>query len=286
MRRFWRNPLSLTGSIILFLLLLLAVLAPFLAPPNYPDPYSIPRRGFAASPQPPGPGIPWGTAEGGYDLYYGVVWGARFAFRLGLEVVLGILVVGIVVGGLAGYFGGIVDEFLMRVADVFFAFPPLVLAMALAAVLGPGPETIVPVLIVVGWPAYARLVRSDVLALREELYVEAARALGASHFRILFRHILPHAIYPALVMASLDFGVVVLAAAALSFLGLGAPRGFADWGQLIQMSRHWLIGPPGEPFRYWFAAVIPGAFLFLFALGWNLLGDAFRDILDPRLRRR
>jgi peptide/nickel transport system permease protein len=197
-----------------------------------------------------------------------------------------VLVIGIVLGSLAGYFGGIVDEVIMRVTDVFLAFPSLILAMAITAALGPSLRSVLIAITVVSWPAYARLIRGDILAVREEDYVEAARGVGASHFRIIGRHILPNSIYPALIMASLDIGAVVLSAAALSFLGLGTPEGYADWGQMVQFARNWIVGPPGNPLAYWYTVTIPGLFILFFVLGWNLLGDAFRDILDPRLARR
>jgi peptide/nickel transport system permease protein len=205
---------------------------------------------------------------------------------VGLQVIIAVLLIGIVLGSLAGYFGGVIDEVIMRATDIFLAFPPLILAMAIAIALGPSLDNVIRVLIVVTWPVYARLIRGDILAIREEGYIEAAKAVGCSHLRILMRHILPNAIYPTLIMASLDMGAVVLAAAALSFLGLGAPEGYADWGQMIGFSRNWIVGPPGDPLRYWYTVAIPGLFILFFVLGWNLLGDAFRDILDPKLRRR
>jgi peptide/nickel transport system permease protein len=187
---------------------------------------------------------------------------------------------------LAGYFGGIIDEIIMRISDVFLAFPTLILAMAITIALGPSIQSVMIAIVAVSWPVYARLIRGDILAIREEDYVEAARGIGSSNIRIITRHILPNSIYPALVMASLDIGAVVLTAAALSFLGLGAPEGYADWGQMIQFGRNWIVGPPGEPLLYWYTVMIPGMFILLFVLGWNLLGDAFRDILDPRLAKR
>lgn len=197
-----------------------------------------------------------------------------------------ILAIGITLGSIAGYLGGIIDETIMRVTDIFMAFPSLIFAMAIVVALGPSLNTVIIALIVTSWPSYARLIRGDILANREEDYVEAARGIGASNFRIIIRHVLPNSIYPSLVMASLDIGAVVLAAAALSFLGLGAPEGSADWGQLIGFSRNWIVGPPGNPLAYWYTVTIPGLFILFFVLGWNLLGDAFRDILDPRLAKR
>ena len=134
----------------------------------------------------------------------------------------------------------------------------------------------------VSWPSYARLLRGEVLSVKEREFVLAARALGASDARILLRHILPNCAYPLLVLASLSMGRIVVTAAALSFLGLGSPLGYADWGQLMSLSRNWILGSSGNPFEFWHTVLIPGTAIFLFVLGWNLLGDAARDILDPR----
>ena len=291
--RFWlyqlrKNPLSIIGVTLILIFAIIAIFAPILAPPpeGHFDPYQIPRDGYSPVPQPPSEEHILGTTQGQYDIYYGVIWGTRSAFQVGFIVMGAILVIGIFLGSIAGYFGGIVDEIIMRVTDVFLAFPALILAMAIVVALGPSLNTVIIALIIVSWPVYARLIRGDILATREEDYVEAARGLGASNFRIITRHVLPNSIYSALVMASLDIGAIVLAAAALSFLGLGAPEGYADWGQLIQFSRNWIVGTPGNPMAYWYTVIIPGLFIMFFVLGWNLLGDAFRDILDPRLAKR
>jgi len=156
--------------------------------------------------------------------------------------------------------------------------------VVITAVLGKGLEKVMIAIAVVGWPVYARLLRGEILSVKQRDYVEAARAAGAGDLRIILRHVVPNTIYPFLVYAAFDTGVIVLVAAALSFLGLGAEVGYADWGQLINMSRSWILGVPGNPFVYWYTVVFPGIVIFLFVLGWNLLGDAFRDILDPRLR--
>lgn len=291
--RFWlhqlrKNPLSVIGVTLILIFAIIAIFAPVLAPPpeGHIDPYQIPRDGYSPVPQPPNEEHTFGTTQGQYDIYYGVIWGTRSAFQVGLIVMGAILVIGIFLGSIAGYFGGIVDEIIMRITDVFLAFPPLILAMAVVVALGPSLNTVIIALIIVSWPVYARLIRGDILATREEDYVEAARGLGASNFRIITRHVLPNSIYSALVMASLDIGAIVLSAAALSFLGLGAPEGYADWGQLIQFSRNWIVGTPGNPMAYWYTVIIPGLFIMFFVLGWNLLGDAFRDILDPRIAKR
>ena len=280
-----KNPLSILGISIILVFLVIALLAPVIAPPpeGHTETYQIPRSGFSPTPQPPNAEHPFGTTEGQYDIFYGVIWGTRTAFQVGLLVVGATLILGIFLGSIAGYFGGIIDEIIMRITDIFLAFPPLILAMAITVALGPSITSVMFALIIVYWPSYTRLIRGDILSIREEDYVEATRGVGSSHARIIIRHILPNAIFPSLIMASLDIGAVVLAAAALSFLGLGAPEGYADWGQMIQFARNWIVGPPGNPLAYWYTVTIPGLFILFFVLGWNLIGDAFRDILDPRM---
>ena len=287
-RQLVKNPLSLAGIIIITIFAIIAIFAPLIAPTpeGHRDPYMIPRDGYSATPQLPSEEHIFGTTEGQYDIFYGVIWGTRSAFRVGLVVIGIVLAVGIVLGSLAGYFGGVIDEIIMRITDIFLAFPALILAMAIVAAIGPSLRSVMIALTVVSWPSYARLIRGDILQVREEDYIEASRGIGASSGRVIIRHVLPNAIYPTLVMASLDIGAVVLSAAALSFLGLGAPEGYADWGQLTSFARNWIVGPSSDPLRYWYAVTIPGLFILFFVLGWNLLGDAFRDILDPRLARR
>jgi peptide/nickel transport system permease protein len=280
-----RNPLSIAGLTIIFIFMVIALLAPVIAPTpeGARSSYMIPRDGYSATPQPPNEEHIFGTTQGQYDIFYGVIWGTRSAFRVGILVIGVTLIIGISLGAIAGYFGGVADEIIMRITDIFLAFPALILAMAFTVALGPSLNSVIVALIIVQWPSYTRLVRGDILAVREEDYVQATRGVGSSHFRTIVRHILPNSIYPTLIMASLDIGAVVLSAAALSFLGLGAPEGYADWGQMVQFARNWIIGPTGNPLAYWYAVTIPGLFILFFVLGWNLLGDAFRDILDPRL---
>lgn len=285
-RRMRKNPLSVAGFLLIVFFVAIAILAPILAPTpaSSRNAYLIPQEGFASDPRPPAMRHIFGTTEGQYDLYYGIVWGTRTAFRVSITVIAISVVVGLVLGGIAGYYGGRLDELIMRVTDVFLAFPGLVLAVVVVAVLGRSLDNVMIAIAIVNWPTYARLLRGDILGIRGRDFVEAARAMGGSDFRIIFRHVIPNAIYPFLVFGSLDVGLIVLTAAALSFLGLGAEVGYADWGMLINLSRNWILGAPGHPFAYWYVVVFPGAAIFLFVLGWNLLGDAFRDILDPRLR--
>jgi len=287
LRRMRETPLSIVGLAIVIFFTIVAIAAPVLAPPRPGrDPYMIPRYGYSPIPKPPSPEHPFGLTQGQYDLYYGVIWGTRAAYRIGVLIIAVSALIGIVIGGIAGYYGGIIDEVLMRVTDIIFAFPGLILAMALVVAFGPGLDSVTLAMVLVWWPGYARLIRGEFLRIKSEDFVEAAKAIGCSDLRVIVKHILPNAIYPLLIMASLDIGSVVLVVAALSFLGLGAPEGYADWGQLISLSRNWITGKPGDPFAYWYVYTIPGLFLFLFVMGWNLLGDALRDVMDPMIRRR
>ena len=282
-KRIFTNKTSLAGFILVSFFALVALLAPLLAPAqNKNNPYQLPQKSYQIAPQPPSTQNWFGTTEQQYDLYYGVVWGTRLAVKVGVTVTFFAFLIGLFVGGTAAYFGGKVDETLMRLTDVVFAVPSLVLAMVIAAMLGPDIKNMMIALTAVAWPSYARLVRGDILSVKQRGYVTAARTLGARGPRILLRHILPNSIYPSVVVASLDIGYVVLTAASLSFLGLGAQPGTADWGQLIAMARNWVLGTAQNPFAYWYTVAAPGGAIFLFVLGWNLLGDAFRDILDPR----
>ncbi len=279
-----RRPMSLLGIALIGFFLTVATLAPILAPPEAGtrDAYIIPQTGYSPDPVRPSKEHRFGTTEQQYDLYYGMVWGTRTAFKVALKVVGFSVCIGVLLGGAAGFYGGWVDEIIMRFTDVVLAFPDLVLAVVIVAIAGPSLEHVMYAVMAVSWPSYARLMRGDVMSVKERDFVAAARALGASDARILFRHIIPNSIYPVLVVASLSTGSVVITAAALSFLGLGAPVGYADWGQLISLSRNWILGSSGNPFEYWHTVFIPGIAIFLFVLGWNLLGDAVRDILDPR----
>lgn len=285
LRRYARNPMAMLGLLLLVGFAIVALLAPLLAPPRWPhQPYRIPRYGFTPEPKPPSAEHPFGLTDGQYDILYAVVWGTRVAFAVGLGVVGSSLLIGLVLGTLAGYFGGRLDELLMRLADVLQSVPYLVAAVVAVAIFGKGLLTVSVALVVFSWMPYARLVRGSVLQVKAMEFVEAARAIGMSPWRIMLRHVLPNSIFPVLVQASLDVGAVVVTVAALSFLGLGAEPGFADWGQLTAYSRNWILGRPGQPFAYWYTVVFPGLAIVLFVLGWNLLGDGLRDVMDPRLR--
>jgi len=289
-----KSSLSIIGAALVMFYVFMALFAPILAPPGDisqgGDPQMMPKDGVSLIPLPPSPKHPFGTMQGQYDIYYGTIWGARSALRIGILVAGGSLLIGLAIGIFAAYYGGWMDEILMRLTDIVLAFPGLILSMALIVVLVPmGIQRLDAVMLsltVVGWPGYARLIRGEILRIKNEDYVEAAKSVGCSDFRIIRSHILPNSIYPVLIVFTLDLGTIVLAAAALSFLGLGASLGYADWGQIIALSLNWIYAKPSAPFEYWFTFVIPGLFISIFVLGWNLLGDALRDILDPTLRRK
>jgi peptide/nickel transport system permease protein len=286
LRQLFTNPLSLIGIVLILFFIVVAVLAPVIAPPprRARDPYDMPRLGYSAEPQPPSPQARFGTTEGQYDIFYGVVWGTRTAFKAGLIVSATTLVIGVTLGTVAAYYGKWVDEGLMRIVEIFQAFPFLLAAITMAAVLQPrlgrGIWTPIVALIAFGWTTYARLIRGEILSIKEREYVLAARVIGIRDWGIIVRHVIPNAIFPTMVVASMDIGTYVLSFAALSFLGVGVQPGYSDWGQIIAFARNW-IPVLGD---YWFIIIYPGVAITLYVLGWNLLGDAFRDLLDPRMR--
>jgi peptide/nickel transport system permease protein len=284
LRRFRSSPLSVVGGVIVAFFVLVAFFAPFIAHPAERNPYMIPHSGYASDPRPPSPEHPFGTTEEQFDLFYGVVWGARTAFVVALSVVATAVGIALILGSVSGFYGGRADEAVMRITDIFLAFPGLILTVVIVAVLGQSVRNAVIAIAAVEWPSYTRLLRGEFLRVRDMEYVQAARALGIGDLRIIARHVIPNTVYPMLILASLNLGGIVITFAALSFLGLGAPPGYADWGQLISLSHNWIAGTAGDPFTYWYTLIVPGAAIFLFVLGWNLLGDAFRDIFDPRLQ--
>ncbi|TFG33153.1 ABC transporter permease subunit [Candidatus Thorarchaeota archaeon] len=222
----------------------------------------------------------WGTDNFGGDVYSRIIWGAQKDLMIAVSVVLVALTVGAVLGAASGYFGGKFDELMMRITDIFFAFPGLILAMAIVMAIGVRSlETISIALMVTWWPTYARLVRGQVLSEREKLYIEAARSSGASDTRILFNHILPNTIQPVVVQATMDIGSVLLVAAGLAFIGFGPPAGTAEWGMMIARGQNFILSSP-------WMTLYPGLAILVTALAFNLVGDGIRDIMDPKLRRR
>jgi peptide/nickel transport system permease protein len=285
--RIFKNPSAIIGFTLLFFFAAVAVLAPYIAPPKYAhNPYLMPHRGFSPTPKPPSEKNIFGTTAGQYDIFYGAVWGTRTAFKIGLFVVGIAALVGVALGVISGYYGGIIDEILMRIVDIVFAIPLLVLTMAIVVAFGRGLDNVMIALAMVQWRNYVRVMRASILTLRELEYVQAAKLMGVSNIRIMIRHILPNGIYPVLVMAFMDIGSMVIVAAFMSFIGLGAPKGYADWGQMVALARNYIVGPPDDPLKYWYTIAIPGGCIVLFVLTWNLIGDALRDAFDPKLRRR
>ena len=284
--RIIKNPSAIIGFTLLFFFIGVAVLAPYIAPPKYAyNPYIMPHKGFSPTPKAPSEKNIFGTTSGQYDIFYGAVWGTRTAFKIGLFVVCIAALVGVSLGVISGYYGGIVDEILMRIVDIVFAIPLLVLTMAIVVAFGRGLDNVMIALAMVQWRNYVRVMRSGILTLRELDFVQAARLMGVSDFKIMLRHILPNGIYPVLVMAFMDIGSMVIVAAFMSFIGLGAPKGYADWGQMVALARNYIVGPPDDPLKYWYTIAIPGGCIILFVLAWNLIGDALRDAFDPKLRR-
>lgn len=304
-----KTPASIAGFILIGIFILIAVFAPVIAPPVTPkDPYKIPRDGFSPNPRPPGsewsrnvPETPFwykpltgqdkwthllGVSTGQYDIFYGMVWGTRTAFKTGLIVVIATVLIGIIVGSVSAYYGGLVDNIIMRIVDVMLTLPFLLAALILAAVITPRfGRSLAPAIIALitfGWMGYARIIRGDILSVKERDYIMAARVIGVKDSRILFRHIIPNAIFPTLVLASLAIGDVVLSFAALSFLGIGTDIGYADWGQILSFARNWITSLN----VYWYIIIYPGLILVLYVMGFNLVGDALRDVLDPRMRGR
>lgn len=271
LRRIGHQPLALVGLSIFTGVVLVAILAPYIAP--Y-DPLEV---DLANRLLPPSARHLFGTDEMGRDVLSRVIHGSRISLRVGLTVVLIAFPFGSILGAIAGFYGGLVDELIMRLVDIFLCIPGLVLAMAIAAALGPSIQNVLLSLAVVWWPWYTRIVRSVILGLREQEFVQAARAIGASNRRIIVRHLLPNAIAPAFVNATLDLGFVILSAAGLSFIGLGAQPPSPEWGAMLSTSRDILR-------EAWWAATFPGLAILLSVLSINLLGDAFRDLLDPRLK--
>ena len=280
------SPLTLVGAGLILLYLLVAAAAPIIAPvpADQQNPYDV-KAEFGEQllePNSPlcGDACPFGTSELGVDLYYGVVWGARISIAMGVGVTLAGALIGLIVGLLAGWYGGWFDDVVMRITDIFLALPLLVLAIAVVTALGRGLDNIALALIIVWWPPYTRLVRGQVLALRESQFVEAARAGGLPEPYILVRHVLPNAINPIVVQSTLDIGSVVLTAAALAFLGFaGTSSLLPEWGRLVALGQNYMA--TGQ----WWTVVFPGLAIFGFVLGFNLFGDGLRDLLDPRGKR-
>ncbi|MGH9521937.1 MAG: ABC transporter permease [Terriglobales bacterium] len=266
------NPLAAIGTVLVILFTILAIFAPWIAPQN-PAYIDLPARL-----SPPSAAHWFGTDELGRDLLSRVIYGARISMLVGASVVTFSLFLGLIAGCIAGYYGGRVDRFVnVVVMNAFLSFPGILLAIAFVAFLGPGIFNLILALSIGGWVGYARLVRAQVLATREREFVEAARALGASDWRVITRHILPNMIQPVIVQAAIGMAGAVLAEATMSFLGLGVPPPTASWGTMLNDARAHLFDAPHM-------VIFPALTVMLAVLSFNFIGDALRDYLDPRAR--
>lgn len=271
LRQALRRPQTAVGTVIVVSIAGIAILGPELLGT---DPLA---QNLSNRLQQPSPAHPFGTDRLGRDVFARIVHGARVSLGIAVAVTAIRLVIGVAVGLLAGYGGGWVDELLMRVVDLLFAFPGIVLALVIAGIAGPSLTNVLLALAVVGWGTYARVVRSEVLSVRERDYVTASRLSGTPHHRIVLEHVLPNVLGPTIVLATLDIGTVVLATAGLSFLGLGAQPPTPEWGTMIAAGRHYLQ-------TAWWLVNVPGLAIVVTVLGFTLLGDGLRDVLDPEGR--
>jgi peptide/nickel transport system permease protein len=271
-KRLLRNFAFTSGLLLTVVLVVVALLAPLIAPadPNVQD--------TARRLEPPSKDHLLGLDDLGRDVFSRIVWGARVSLRVGFSVVIVASLIGVALGAMAGYFGGVVDMLVMRLCDILLAFPGILLAIALVAVLGPSLNNVILALATIGWVGYARLVRGQVLKVREMEYVTAARALGARSPRVIVLHVLPNVINPVIVMATLGLAGSILAEAALSFLGLGVQPPTPSWGAMLTAGRRYL-GLANH------LAIFPGAAIMLAVMGLNFLGDGLIDALDPKYRK-
>jgi peptide/nickel transport system permease protein len=273
-QRIRRNRLAMAGLVIVAILLVVAALAPWIAPHD-PLTQDLSRR--LLSPGTPGNWL--GTDDFGRDILSRIIYGARITLYIIALVAVTAPVLGLLIGTVAGYFGGWIDAVLMRLTDIFLAFPRLILALALVAVLGPGIENAVLAIALTAWPPYARVARAETLTVRSSDYIAAIRLQGASPARIIAGHVVPMCLPSVIIRVTLDMAGVILIAAGLGFLGLGVLPPTPEWGLMISSGRKYL-------FEQWWVATMPGLAIFIVSLGFNLLGDGLRDVLDPRSASR
>jgi peptide/nickel transport system permease protein len=267
-----RDRTAMIGLFLVSILTLAAIFAPLLASHD-PNAVDVARKFL-----PPSGEFPLGTDHLGRDVFARIVYGARLSIGTTLVASVAISLLGVFVGLAAGWFGGLTDTLISRVVDILLAFPTFLLALAVTAILGPGLRNVLIAIILAWWASYARIVRSAVLAERDKPYIEAARAVGSPSGRILTRHLLPNIVAPIVVLTTLDLGAVLLSLSGFSFLGLGVKPPTAEWGSMLSEGRTYLSRAPNM-------MLFPGAAIFLMVLGFNLLGDGLRDVLDPRTRR-
>ncbi len=267
-----KSHLTMVGSVIIGIFLLVAIFAPLIAPYS-PIEQDLSKRLIGPSTQ-----HFFGTDHLGRDIFSRVIHGSRTALWIIFLVSVISTAIGTIVGVVSGFFGGVIDEILMRITDMFLAFPSLVLAMFIAAMLGPNLTNAIIAISLVGWTVYARLVRAEAIKIKSMPYIEAIRSVGASRLRIIILHVLPMCVSPILVQMTLRMGTIILTAASLGFLGLGAQPPAPEWGVLVSDGRGYLM-------NQWWISTFPGIAIAIVVLGFNLLGDGVRDMLDPRLRR-
>lgn len=269
------NWLAMVGLGVVVLLVLLAIFADVIAPFDPVVPGDLRTERFL----PPGTGAHLlGTDDQSRDIFSRIVYGSRLTLMVVALVSVIATPIGMVVGTTAGYFGGWVDAVLMRITDIFLAFPRLILALAFVSALGPGIENAIIAIAITSWPPYARLARAETLTIRDSDFINAARLQGASSLRILWGHVTPLCLSSVIIRVTLDMAGIILTAAGLGFLGLGAQPPQPEWGAMIASGRQFLLD-------YWWVATMPGIAIFIVSLGFNLLGDGLRDVLDPKARK-
>lgn len=272
LRRLSRDRVAIAAAIFLLLVAVTSILAPVLAPRD-PIETNLSQRLVPIGT----PGYLLGADDLGRDILSRLIWGGRISLLIGFSAVMVSMVLGVLIGLVAGYFGGHLDALTMRLIDILLAFPAILLAITIVASLGPGLRNSMLAVSIVGIPYYARIIRGNVLSLREQEFVHAARLIGATHTRIIIQHVLPNTLAPLIVAATLDVGFMIIAAAGLSFLGLGAQPPTAEWGVMLSQGRQFIRNAPH-------LSILPGSAIFLVILALNFLGDGLRDALDPRLR--
>lgn len=272
-RRMKKDKTALAGTAIIALLVLLAIFAPVVTP------YDPAEQNFDELLAPPSWSHPLGTDQYGRDMVTRIIYGCRYALLIGVAVVAIHFVVGVSLGLLAGYYGGWVEMIIMRLVDVMLSIPSVVLAVTIAGFLGGGVQNVIIAVGAIGWRAYTRLVRAQVLAVKEEVFVEAARAIGCGDLRIILRHIMPYTLAPVIAYTSLGIATAILWAAALSFLGLGAQPPTPEWGAMLADGREYMLDA-------WWIAMFPGLAIMATVIGFNFFGDALRNALDPKTEKR
>lgn len=267
-----KNKMTFIGFLILLVIVLLAIIAPLISP------YDPTKIDIISKFQPPSVKHWFGTDEVGRDILTRTLYGARLSLGVGILVIVIAGAAGLIIGSISGYFGGLIDQIIMRIMDMMLAFPMLILAMALTAALGQSLQNALLALAIVEVPIYVRLARGQALMLRQTLYVKSAETFGINPFRIIWRHMIPNAVSPLIIQATLDIGNAILMIATLGFLGLGAQPPTPEWGAMISVGWKYLLD-------YWWYPVFPGIFLFLSSVALNLIGDGIRDWLDPKANR-